>query len=132
MNAFPWRFPVPLLRDAVPSLSVTGGGLLDYVSRRHDATLLGGNRRSPDAGLPRPRMGGPIARQPRTVREARVGRFPGGPVMGGDPAQAGAVPGRVRRVRPGASGALRRTEDRAAAPRSRPRAQPAEGARRGA
>src|SRR5262245_7262194 len=49
------------------------------------------------------------------LREAVPGRVPVGPLVADDPAQAGGVPGRVRRLRPGPGGDVRRRGRRAAA-----------------
>ncbi len=66
----------------------------------------------------------PVTERGRAVRAAEPGGLPVRPVLDHHPAQAGGLPRRLRRLRPGAGRPIRRGRRRAADDRSGHRAQP--------
>ena len=76
--------------------------------------------------LPRRRVGATRPRRPAAVREALPGGVPVRALLADHPAQAGELPGRLRRLRPRGRGRVRRARDRGAAAGRRDHPPPGE------
>ena len=113
------RAPRPALPAAIGRLAVRGRPTSHRSGRRarRPSRLLVGRQRSGLPALPRRRVGPPGDRRRAAVREAVPGGLPGRALVADDPAQAGDLPARLRRLRPGG-------RRRASAPTTRPASWP--------